>query len=364
MQDFNSVLQIDSQSLVLVNSPDVKLWGGLYNYLAPNKTLVDRSNYIKMPFNVSVYDAFKLPTLDYTFNKTFDDVCLQTANNILTHQTNLQKPIYLFYSGGIDSVAVLISFLKILSLKDAADRISIVMTSDSIVEYPKMYYDIIRPNFNIICGDNIENFFDQRAILLTGGQGDKIFGTDNIGKIYRQGKFDQIKLSYSEKFIVDFWTGLGIPTDSAKIWFDLVQQQINYCGINIETNFDFLWWFNFLLEWQSEYFLFPLRSKTNLTRDFYSNYMLAFYDSVDHQLWSINNNNNKIKDTWNSYKFIAKDFIYSYNKDSDYRDYKIKGPSLNRLFHSKKIPMGIDCNLKTFEYINIEDIYNARSSFC
>jgi hypothetical protein len=363
MQDFNSVLQINSQSLILVDSSDVKLWGGLYNYIAPNKTLVDRSNYIKMPFNISVYDSFKLPTLDYGFNKTFDDVCLQTANTILKHQSDLQKPIYLFYSGGIDSVAVLVSFLKILSLKEAADRISIVMTSDSIVEYPKMYYDIIRPNFNIIYGDNIENFFDRRAILLTGGQGDKIFGTDNIGKIYRQGKFDQIKLSYSEKFIVDFWTGLGIPTDSARIWFDLVRQQINYCGINVETNFDFLWWFNFLLEWQSEYFLFPLRSKTNLTRDFYSNYMLAFYDSVDHQLWSINNNSNKIKDTWNSYKFVAKDFIYSYNKDLDYRDYKIKGPSLNRLFHSKKIPMGIDCNLKTFEYINIEDIYNARSSF-
>jgi hypothetical protein len=363
MPGFDSVLQINAESLVSINSNDVKLWGGVYNYLAPNKTLVDRSGHIKMPFNISVYDRFKLPNLDYTFNKTFEDVCLETAKNILNRQDKLQKPIYLFYSGGIDSVAVLVSFLKILSLKEAADRISIVMTPDGIVEYSKMYHDIIRPNFNILCGDNIENLFDGRAILLTGGQGDKIFGTDNIGKIYRQGKFDEIKLLYSEKFIVEFWVSLGIPEDSARIWFRLLDQQIKTCGVCVETNFDFLWWFNFLLEWQSEYFLFPIRSAVPLDASFYQDKMIAFYDSVDHQLWSINNTSNKIKNTWNSYKFIAKDFIYSYNKDTDYRDYKIKGPSLNRLFHSKRIAMGIDCNLRTFNSIKIEDIYNAGNSF-
>ncbi len=364
MQDSKSFLQINSESLVSFNSPDVKLWGGLYNYLAPNKTLVDRSGHINMPFNVSVYERFKLPNLDYTFNKSFDDVCLETANNILKHQDTLQKPIYLFYSGGIDSVAVLVSFLKILSVKEASERISIVMTSDGIQEYPKMYREIIRPNFDIICGDNIENFFDRQAILLTGGQGDKIFGTDNIGKIYRAGRFNEVKLPYSEKFIVEFWASLGIPRDSANKWFDLLDNQIKTQGVKVETNFDFLWWFNFLLEWQSEYFLFPLRSAAKLDLDFYQNYMLAFYDSTDHQLWSINNTNKRIKDTWNSYKFVAKDFIFSYNKDVDYRDNKIKGPSLNRLFHGKKIPTGIDANLQTFDSFKIEDIYNVRNSFC
>ena len=364
MQGSNSIFQINSEQLCNINSKDVSLWGGIYKYLAPNKTLVDRSGHIDMPFNVSTYRDFKLPELDYNFNKSFDDVCLDTAQNILNHQDNISKPIYLFYSGGIDSVAVLVSFLKILPLKEAANRISIVMTSDSITEYPKMYYETIRPNFNIITGDNIENFFDRRAILLTGGHGDKIFGTDNIGKIYRQGNFNSLSLPYSEKFIIEFWTSLGIPYSSAQIWFKLLDEQIKKINVQVETNYDFLWWFNFLLEWQSEYFLFPLRSAADLDNNFYRDYMLAFYNTTDHQLWSINNTNKRIKDTWSSYKFIAKDFIFSYNNDANYRDNKIKGPSLNRLFHSKKIPMGIDCNLKTFDSIKIEDIYNVRNSFC
>lgn len=364
MPDFNSVLQINSETLLSIKSNDVNRWGGIYNYLAPNKTLVDRSGHIVMPFNISTYSPLALPNINYTFNKTFEEVCVETANTIINHQNNISKPIYLFYSGGIDSVAVLVSFLKILSINEVSDRISIVMTSDGITEYPKMYYDLIRPNFKILSADNVENFFDSKAILLTGGQGDKIFGTDNIGKIYRQGNLDQIKQPLSENFIINFWTSQGIFEDSARIWFDLLLNQIKACGVKVETNFDFLWWFNFLLEWQSEYLLFPIRSSVELDFEFYQNNMLAFYNTVDHQLWSINNTDKKIKNTWSSYKFVAKDFIYSYNKDVNYRDNKIKGPSLNRLFHSKKTPMGIDCNLKTFDYIRVEDIYNARNSFC
>lgn len=364
MQDYKSVYQISADPLKSYRTSEIGIWGGIYNYVAPLKTLVDRTGFIKMPFNISVYEKFKLPELNYNFQKTFDDVCLETANKIILKQNLLSKPIYLFYSGGIDSVGVLISFLKILSIKEAAERIKIVMTSDSIMEYPWLYYKLIRSEFDIISGDNISNLFDKRGILVTGGQGDKIFGTDNIGKIYRQGKLSESKSKYSKKFIVDFWTSLGIPEDSAKKWYELLDQQIKFLGVNINTNLDFLWWFNFSLEWQSEYFLFPLRSRVELDPVFYDDYMLAFYDTVDHQLWSINNTNNRIKDTWNSYKFVAKDFIYSYTKDADYRDFKIKGPSLNRLFHSKKVPLGIDCNLKTFDKIEIEDIYNARNSFC
>lgn len=363
MLDYNSVYQINADPLIKIlgsNNP----WSGIYRYVAPLKTLVDRSGTIKMPFNIEVYDRFRLPKLDYSFTKSFEDICLETAQRILIKQDRLKKPIYLFYSGGIDSVTVLTSFLKIISLAEATNRIQIVMTSDSIIEYPKLYYETIRPHFRVVSGDDISHYFDKRAILLTGGQGDKIFGTDNIGKIYRKGNLLESKQKYSKNFIVDFWADLGIPKSSGSVWFDLLHDQIISNNVKIESNLDFLWWFNFLLEWQSEYFLFPLRSYNSLDKEFYEDYMLAFFDTLDHQLWSINNTDKRIKNSWNSYKFVAKEFIFSYNKDAEYRDFKIKGPSLNRLFHSKKIPLGIDTELKQFYDIKIEDIYNARNSFC
>lgn len=363
MHDSENVYQVNTKSLCEYNSDDVKKWSGIYSFLSFNKTTVDRSNSIKMPFNFKIYDRFSLPKLDKNFSKSFEEICLSRAKDILEKQSLKSKPIYLFYSGGIDSVTALISFLKVIPLSEAKDKITIVMTSDSIAEYPEFYYKIIRPNFKILGADSFPDFFNKEHLLVTGGLGDKIFGTDNIGKIYRLGMFDQVKETYNKKFITGFWNTLGIDDRSAEVWYDLLDVSIRSNDVNINTNFDFLWWFNFLLEWQSEYFLFSIRSGSSLDKTFYDEYLFAFYESYDFQQWSMINPHLKIKDQWKSYKFTAKDFIYSYTGDQKYRDDKIKGLSLNRIYYGKKMPMGIRENLDYFESIDITRLYNAENSF-
>ena len=43
--------------------------------------------------------------------------------------------------------------------------------------------------------------------------------------------------------------------------------------------------------------------------------LVHFFDSTEFQLWSMNNPDKKIKDTLDSYKWIAKDYIYDYTND-------------------------------------------------
>jgi hypothetical protein len=363
MQDSNKIpYQLNVESLLSRDTVDLKHWSEFYKILVPNKNIVDRTNILKMPYNIRLYPPFGMPPMDCNFNKSFKEICLDRAKEILKKQEILKKPMYLFYSGGIDSTLVLVSLLMVEDIKILKEKIFIVMTQESISEYFLMYHKIIRPNFKILSADKITELFDGSGIILTGSQGDKIFGTDKISEIYRMGMFDRVFDSLND-FVVKFWEYKGIEKQSADVWFDLIKNQSLNFGIPLETNFDFLWWFNFNFEWQSEYFLFSLRSNSKLTEEYHTNFIFAFFDSEDFQQWSMNNRNQKIKESWNSYKFPAKDIIFEYTRDADYRDYKIKIVSAGRLFQNKTIPLGLDTDFNLITNIDKNFLYQHVNSF-
>lgn len=363
MQDSNKLpYQLNVESLLSQDKTDLKHWSEFYKLLVPNKNLIDRTKILKMPYNIKLYDPFEMPKLNHRFNKSFKEICLDRAKEILERQATLNKPIYLFYSGGIDSTLVLISLLMVEKINVLKEKVFIVMTQESISEYLLMYNKFIRPNFKIISADRVTELFDQSGIILTGSQGDKIFGTDRVSEIYRTGSLDRI-FDPLDNFVIEYWKSKGIDHPSAEIWFDLIKQQSKKFNISLETNFDFLWWFNFNFEWQSEYFLFSLRSNCRLTEEYHKNFIFAFFDSYDFQQWSMINRNQKIKNTWNSYKFPAKDIIFEYTNDSEYRDYKIKIVSAGRLFQNRTIPLGIDTDFNLITKINKQFLYQNDNSF-
>ena len=354
--------QLNVESLLSKDSLDLKHWSEIYKILVPNKNLIDRTDILKMPYDIRLYPQFKIPKINHDFNKTFKEICLLRADEILKKQEVLKKPIYLFYSGGIDSTLVLVSLLMIEDISVLREKLVIVMTQESISEYSLMYHKFIRPNFKIISADRITELFDQSGIILTGSQGDKIFGTDRISEIYRMNMLDRVFESI-DNFVIEYWTYKGIEKESAEVWFDLIKNQSQKFGIALESNFDFLWWFNFNFEWQSEYFLFSLRSNNRLTEEYHKNFIFAFFDSENFQQWSMNNRDQKIKKSWNSYKFPAKDIIFEYTDDADYRDHKIKIVSAGRLFQNRTMPLGIDTDFNLITNIDKTFLYTYDNSF-
>jgi len=363
MQDSKKIpYQLNVESLLSRDTADLKHWSEIYKILVPNKNLIDRTGTLKMPYNIKLYSPFSMPKIDIGFKKNFKEICLDRAREILKKQEEIKKPIYLFYSGGIDSTLVLVSLLMVEDITVLREKVFIVMTQESIAEYFLMYHKVIRPNFKILSADRITELFDSSGIILTGSQGDKIFGTDRISEIYRIGMFDQAFDPLND-FIIKYWVSKGIEERSAEVWFELIKNQSSDFGISLETNFDLLWWFNFNFEWQSEYFLFSLRSNNKLTEEYHKNFIFAFFDSADFQQWSMVNRSQRIKKTWNSYKFPAKDIIFEYTGDTDYRDYKIKIVSAGRLFQNKTIPLGIDTDFNLITDIDKTFLYQHDNSF-
>lgn len=77
----------------------------------------------------------------------------------------------------------------------------------------------------------------------------------------------------------------------------------------------------------------------------------------------MNNADILIKDTGTSSKYIVKEYIFNYNKDSEYLNRKSKVESLSFLCKSKSIPVYIDRDMKPcYEYPN-ETLYNLKNDF-
>ena len=219
------------------------------------------------------------------------------------------------WSGGIDSTVALISLIK----TGKTERINVLLSSASIEEYPLFFNSFIKDKLTYSVVEDPKLLFNVKDINITGEIGDQIFGSAAILKAYDAGKlFNPYKEYISDKFLLK------------------LEKQLTKCPIELKTTFDFLWWFNFSMKYQNV----QLRIYPSIQLPYGK--VTHFFDTTDFQLWSMNNPDKKIKDTPASYKFTAKDYIYDFTKDADYRDNKLKIGSLQL----GGVPFSIDENFK------------------
>ena len=113
---------------------DIQRWSSIYKVIPTNISLVDRCNSIVMPYRFRTFDQFTMPRDLNNFAMTYEDCCIDRAQELVNHSRQLGKPITVMYSGGIDSTTVLISFMKILSAQELKERIHVALSIESIDE--------------------------------------------------------------------------------------------------------------------------------------------------------------------------------------------------------------------------------------
>ena len=148
--------------------------------------------------------------------------------------------------------------------------------------------------------------------------------------------------------------------DTALFLSGLFGRLITTASVPIRTNYDLLWWINFALKWQTVYMRSLIFSSNALTRAHVETYYQPFYKTEEFQLWSMNNQDKRIRNHWRSYKWPAKDVIYGYTKDADYRDHKIKKASLQHLLLNRPHHNFID---EDFGFRTDIDWYRPQSDF-
>jgi hypothetical protein len=318
----------------LVTSPDHRHLAGVRSYLdfltmiKRKVILVDRSGTIQSPVKTKV--LHQIPVLK-PFSKSYEEICDERAIELLLHSDRHDLPIYTFYSGGIDSTLMMISILKYATPKQLA-RLTVLLTQESIGENLLFYREHIEGKLRQQVAMAYPFLLNKKAMFVCGELNDQLFGSDLMRDLININGAKVIHAKFDRDLFARYW-GSSLPNPIlVNRFLDLLETHKAACPVPIETNADFLWWINFSLKWQSVFLrMISFTCNFNLPDidlKFANEHFFCFFGTDDFQLWSMNNNDKKIKDTWASYKFTAKDVIYKFTKDEDYRRNKTKRGSL------------------------------------
>jgi hypothetical protein len=277
-----------------------------YNFLAdinlclstrPGGLLRDRTKTIKFPFLVHSSGHWVAPTKSVGL----EDCFFHRVKNLESQY----EVINLLWSGGIDSTAMVVAWLK-YSGNNSKTRV--LYTLDSIKE-------------------NTEFFLHLQTILnieLVEIGGKVFYQNDLDGVEIHGGAGDDLTASIDESFFSTHqWWTLQSP------WRDFFwkknpnQNFINFCekwfacsGRDIDTVLEARWWF--YLNKMAPPGPSRIIKKTHKTvESFYDDPLFTthFFYNIDSLFAST---------SWKSYKQSIKNFIYDYYPDADYRDNKCK----------------------------------------
>lgn len=354
--------------LIASNKPDVIAWGSIYNLLNLNVSLVDRLEYIKFPYRF--INKCPMPELPSSFTLTYQDICLSRAKELFEKSKQFNKRLVLMYSGGIDSTALVISFL--LSGINSKD-IFLCLNNQSVNENPNFYYNHIRDNFQLLPSENSLEMLDGTNLVVGGEFNDQVFGSDIMKDYIVLHGTEGLHKKLNETDIVRFLESKGIPAEFSSKWYSLVIEHSKKSNrVQLEACKDFWWWLNFAFKWQSVYYRTILRTTNRelITDQFLTDNYNQFYDTADFQIWSMLNLDKKIGNTWNSYKMETKKMIFNYNKDQEYFDNKIKIGSLSRVFRNRLVSDALawDHEQEKYHFISklsdvVETYYNHENDF-
>jgi len=295
-----------------------------------------------MPFKD--YSLFPLPEFR-TFNTTYSELCNHRAIEILKNAETLGTTIYVLYSGGIDSTCVLVSLLT-HATPAQRKNIVVLLSHESIAENPRFYADYIRGKLRVESSIMFPNLLGGKDMLVSGEHNDMVMGSDKIGQMMTRYGAVTAHAPYNRDLLTSYFSdSLGGDLETASFYIQLFERVCAAAPVPIRSNLDFLWWTNFAIKWQACYayilLLTPPRNASGMTKDYLDSRFVSFFNTEEFQLWSMNNQDKRLKDTWKTYKWVVKDVIYEFNKDVEYRDNKTKKGSLTpltgRLFHNKFI---------------------------
>lgn len=286
---------------------------------------IDRTNTITGPIRTT--NIFPIPKFDATFNKSITEVCENAARDIL----NEGKPIDIFWSGGVDSTAIVVSFLNVC--KDLS-QIRIMHEMRSIDEYPLFYNKYIK-NMNPVL---LETYISKHLqlddhIIVTGEGGGTIIGQWRI----IQTKLTEFGFSNIDSFMPwedVFKTDVSIfeNKDQDLYFVDTIRAQLKKAPFKIETIRDLYWWLGFSMKWSGETFM-RLGWVEVITDAKLNNYK-PFFMTDEFQKWGMWNYCNNLRyiapnldDKKVVYKTDYKKVIYDFTKDEEYFNNKMNMPS-------------------------------------
>lgn len=289
---------------------------------------IDPFNYTKMCEPIS--EIKKLPQSRLNFS----EMCLERAYDL---NKAIDKKMFLYYSGGMDSAAALLAFRKVMSPQDLT-KLHIVASHHSASEFPELwneiYYDFSGRIINAYT--NMEDLA-REGVVITGQHADHLLGSDNIKRVYNVHGNGGITMPWRDAMMPIYENMFGRTT--AEKFIEVYGETTSECPFPIVTAFDWVWWFGFTNKWQHAKYKFLGYKPWKNPKETYGN-VVHFFDTPKWQKWSLDNHDLKVVTKIKDYKYTIRDFVI---KESGYQSYqkKRKESSLRMLWYNKEFAHGI-----------------------
>jgi hypothetical protein len=311
--------------------------------------IVSRVNKIETPWSLAS-TLYPMPTTlvgseDFSFNMDL------VANNIISKITASGRRPYFYYSGGIDSTAIMVSILK-NAPQEFLNQLVVLHDNTSIEENAYFYHYYIKPRLTTqdlhtfeITAENYKT-----VAVIDGECGNQLMGSWNINALSYQGKYELLNKKIDQiNFAQEFPTVTSFN-------IDLIKESTKYSPVPIENLFDFLWWANFNFKFQDVLLRRTITLYTkNLTADqsqkFFSSGIFRFYTEPELQIWSMLSKDLRHQSIQQDNKLIPKQYIYNYDKNSLWFAYKreqMSGPFLFRTSFQTLPIVAVDSNWQKY----------------
>jgi hypothetical protein len=344
--------------------PGFKTFKHMFSFFAANFSITDRLNCIKAPIKTQLLDECVMPSF-VPMTKSFDELCQERARELLDHSKNTNRKLVIMYSGGIDSTMILVSVLKIATDAELKNDIIVLLNQYSIAENNSFYYDHIIKKFRIESSYLFHAFLgNDKYVVVNGEGGDQLFGSAVSANIFKNKGAEYIFQSPTNNVISEIFNNQINDEEASNKIATVLDKVVAAAPIPIDTVYHYFWWINFALKWQSVYAR-TVAYTDNVYRQTVKpeeNYFI-FFGTPEMQLWSMNNTDKLIGNTWASYKFHCKDIIYDFNGDADYRDNKLKLGSLISVVSTKQIAKALGTNWQFYMDEYPEDIWDMNNDF-
>lgn len=285
-------------------------------------------------------DILKLPAE----TRSFGDVAEEHA----VRMKALSQPIYIMYSGGVDSTSALLAFIRTWSSEELK-RVYVLASQHSVAEFPQ-FWNIVVDKFEdrILPSFKPAEYYCDQGYVVTGEHGDQLFGSDVIRMIFRMFGDEGIHKPWQD--IMPAVYSKIFPPEIVGDFIARYEQTLGACPFPLRTSFDWIWWFNFTNKWQHvKYRLLAQKPWRNPKESFKK--IRHFYDTPLWQRWSLDNHDKKIGATYDSYKLAAKQYIVGHTGFTDYM-IKPKVGSLSQIWNNAEMYEAIDTS---FNYLSREE---------
>jgi hypothetical protein len=289
------------------------------------------SDFLPFKFKLANIPGFSMPDYDQNYNKSWAEVTDQRCQEL--RAKHFDRPWEVMWSGGIDSTNIVCALIQNLPKADLKN-ITIACTPVSIWENSEFYFKYIEPNFKVISSKDLmcrDGEYQSNVYTIDGEPADQLHGglgrfnellIQNVGLLHKDlGEKNGIECA------IDL---ISARTDKefAEWFYHSTMTNAQQCGIPIHTIYHLICWQQLNYSWTTSKFrlLYYSRWKNIKNAKFYIDQFVHWYDSDGYQQWAMNpsNDREKLGTTTSEFKFAAKKYIYSVNKDNYYLKYKTK----------------------------------------